>query len=142
MLNLVRDLTWPDFEVYVDCSLITLKRIKEKHFPRRITMDWNRFVDWWETLGSYPPPGTSFETCSEEVAQEIVAKWNGIAKKVNKEFLKTISELKNSSKAAIYLPRNFRCGSGNVRRLQLCSFNFVKLVGEKNPNNIGRNLAM
>ena len=38
MLNLVRDLTWPDFEVYVDGSLITLKRVKEKYFPRRITM--------------------------------------------------------------------------------------------------------
>ena len=34
MLNLVRDLTWPDFEVYVDGSLITLKRVKEKHFPQ------------------------------------------------------------------------------------------------------------
>ena len=42
MLNLVRDLTWPDFEVYVDGSLITLKRVKEKYFPRRITMEWNR----------------------------------------------------------------------------------------------------
>ena len=57
MLNLVRDLTWPDFKVYVDGSLITMKRVKEKHFPRRITIEWERFVDWWETLGSYPPPG-------------------------------------------------------------------------------------
>ena len=92
MLNLVRDFTWPDFEVYVDGSLITLKRIREKYFPRRSTLEWKRFVDWWETLGSYPPPGTSFETCSEEVAQEIVAKWNGIAKKVNKEFLKDFNK--------------------------------------------------
>ena len=60
MLNLVRDFTWPDFEVYVDGSLITLKRVREKYFPRRITIEWERFVDWWETLGSYPPPGTSF----------------------------------------------------------------------------------
>ena len=88
MLNLVRDLTWPDFEVYVDGSLITLKRVKEKHFPRRITLEWNRFVDWWETLGSYPPPGTSFRTFSEEIAHEIVTRWKEISKKVNKEFLK------------------------------------------------------
>ena len=92
MLNLVRDFTWPDFEVYVDGSLITLKRAREKYFPRRSTLEWKRFVDWWETLGSYPPPGTSFETCSEEVAQEIVAKWNGISKKVNKEFLKDFNK--------------------------------------------------
>ena len=88
MLNLVRDLTWPDFEVYVDGSLITLKRVKEKHFPRRITMEWNRFVDWWETLGSYPPPGTSFRTFSEEIADEIVTRWKEISAKVDKEFLK------------------------------------------------------
>ena len=88
MLNLVRDLTWPDFEVYVDGSLITLKRVKEKHFPRRITLEWGRFVDWWETLGSYPPPGTSFRAFSEEIADQIVARWKEISKKVNKEFLK------------------------------------------------------
>ncbi len=92
MLNLVRDFTWPDFEVYVDGSFITLNRVKEKYFPRHSTLEWKRFVDWWEYLGSYPPPGTSFETCSEEVAQEIVAKWNGIAKKVNKEFLKDFNK--------------------------------------------------
>ena len=73
MLNLVRDVTWPDFEVYVDGSLITLKRVKEKYFPRRITIEWERFVDWWETLGSYPPPGTSFRAFSEEIADQIVA---------------------------------------------------------------------
>ena len=88
MLNLVRDLTWPDFEVYVDGSLITLKRVKEKYFPRRITIEWERFVDWWETLGSYPPPGTSFRAFSEEIADQIVARWKEISKKVNKEFLK------------------------------------------------------
>jgi len=88
MLNLVRDLTWPDFEVYVDGSLITLKRVKEKHFPRRITLEWNRFVDWWETLGSYPPPGTSFRTFSEEIADQIVTRWKEISEKVDKEFLK------------------------------------------------------
>ena len=88
MLNLVRDLTWPDFEVYVDGSLITLKRVKEKHFPRRITLEWNRFVDWWETLGSYPPPGTSFRAFSEKIAHEIVTRWNEISEKVDKEFIK------------------------------------------------------
>ena len=88
MLNLVRDLTWPDFEVYVDGSLITLKRVKEKYFPRRITIEWERFVDWWETLGSYPPPGTSFRAFSEEIADQIVARWKEISKKVDKEFLK------------------------------------------------------
>ena len=88
MLNLVRDLTWPDFEVYVDGSLITLKRVKEKHFLRRITMEWNRFVDWWETLGSYPPPGTSFRAFSEEIADQIVTRWKEISEKVDKEFLK------------------------------------------------------
>ena len=88
MLNLVRDLTWPDFKVYVDGSLITLKRVKEKHFPRRITMEWDRFVDWWETLGSYPPPGTSFRAFSEEIADQIVARWKEISEKVDKEFLK------------------------------------------------------
>ena len=88
MLNLVRDLTWPDFKVYVDGSLITLKRVKEKHFPRRITIEWERFVDWWETLGSYPPPGTSFRAFSEEIADQIVTRWNEISEKVDKEFLK------------------------------------------------------
>ena len=88
MLNLVRDLTWPDFEVYVDGSLITLKRVKEKHFPRRITLEWERFVDWWETLGSYPPPGTSFRAFSDKIAHEIVTRWNEISEKVDKEFIK------------------------------------------------------
>ena len=88
MLNLVRDLTWPDFEVYVDGSLITLKRVREKYFTRRITIEWNRFIDWWETLGSYPPPGTSFRAFSEEIADQIVTRWNEISEKVDKEFLK------------------------------------------------------
>ena len=51
-------------------------------------MEWNRFVDWWETLGSYPPPGTSLSAFSEEIAHEIVTRWKEISKKVNKEFLK------------------------------------------------------
>ena len=51
-------------------------------------MEWNRFVDWWETLGSYPPPGTSFRAFSEKIAHEIVTRWNEISEKVDKEFLK------------------------------------------------------
>jgi len=36
MLKTVRDLTWPDFEVYVDKTFITFKRVKEKYFPNNI----------------------------------------------------------------------------------------------------------
>ena len=39
-------------------------------------------------LGSYPPPGTSFRVFSEEIAHEIVTRWNEISEKVDKEFLK------------------------------------------------------
>ncbi len=35
MQNMVRNLTWPDFEVYVDGSMIILKRVKERYFPRK-----------------------------------------------------------------------------------------------------------
>ena len=57
-------------------------------FPRRITLEWERFVDWWETLGSFPPSGTSFRTFSEEIADQIVTRWKEISEKVDKEFLK------------------------------------------------------
>ena len=50
--------------------------------------EWESFVDWWETLGSYPPPGTSFRAFSEEIAHEIVTRWKEISEKVDKEFLK------------------------------------------------------
>ena len=33
MQNMVRNLTWPDFEVSVDGSMIILKRVKERYFP-------------------------------------------------------------------------------------------------------------
>ena len=33
ILNTVRNLTWPDFEVSVDGSMIILKRVKERYFP-------------------------------------------------------------------------------------------------------------
>ena len=35
MQNMVRNLTWPDFKVSVDGSMIILKRVKEKYFPRK-----------------------------------------------------------------------------------------------------------
>ena len=33
--NMIRNLTWPDFEVSVDGSMIILKRVKERYFPRK-----------------------------------------------------------------------------------------------------------
>ena len=35
MQNMVRNLTWPDFEVSVDGSMIILKRVKERYFKRK-----------------------------------------------------------------------------------------------------------
>ena len=35
MQNMVRNLTWPDFEVSVDGSMIILKRVKERYFPQK-----------------------------------------------------------------------------------------------------------
>ena len=35
MQNIVRNLTWPDFEVSVDGSMIILKRVQERYFPRK-----------------------------------------------------------------------------------------------------------
>ena len=35
MQNMVRNLTWPDFELSVDGSMIILKRVKERYFPRK-----------------------------------------------------------------------------------------------------------
>jgi hypothetical protein len=35
MQNMVRNLTWPDFKVSVDGSMIILKRVKERYFPRK-----------------------------------------------------------------------------------------------------------
>ena len=35
MQKMVRNLTWPDFEVSVDGSMIILKRVKERYFPRK-----------------------------------------------------------------------------------------------------------
>ena len=33
--EMVKDLVWPDFEVSVDGSMIILKRVKERYFPRK-----------------------------------------------------------------------------------------------------------
>ena len=35
ILIMVHNLTWPDFEVSVDGSMIILKRVKERYFPRK-----------------------------------------------------------------------------------------------------------
>ena len=35
ILDILRNLTWPDFEVSVDGSMIILKRFKERYFPRK-----------------------------------------------------------------------------------------------------------
>jgi len=35
ILIMVRNLTWPDFEVSVDGSMIILKRVQERYFPRK-----------------------------------------------------------------------------------------------------------
>ena len=35
MQDMVRNLTWPDFEVSVDGSMIILKRVQERYFPRK-----------------------------------------------------------------------------------------------------------
>ena len=35
MQNMIRNLTWPDFEVSVDGSMIILKRVQERYFPRK-----------------------------------------------------------------------------------------------------------
>ena len=35
ILDTLRNLTWPDFEVSVDGSMIILKRVKERYFPRK-----------------------------------------------------------------------------------------------------------
>ena len=52
----------------------------------------NRFFDWWETLGNYPPAETSFRTFSEEIAHQIVTRSKEISEKVDKEFLKDFNK--------------------------------------------------
>ena len=45
MQNMVRNLTWPDFEVSVDGSMIILKRVKERYFPRKTKAESSQFND-------------------------------------------------------------------------------------------------
>ena len=45
MQNMVRNLTWPDFEVSVDGSMIILKRVKERYFPRKSKDESSQFND-------------------------------------------------------------------------------------------------
>ena len=45
MQNMVRNLTWPDFEVSVDGSMIILKRVKERYFPRKTKAESSQLND-------------------------------------------------------------------------------------------------
>jgi len=45
MQNMVRNLTWPDFEVSVDGSMIVLKRVKERYFPRKTKAESSQLND-------------------------------------------------------------------------------------------------
>ena len=92
MLNLVRDLTWPDFKAFVVDSSITLKRVKEKYYQRRTTIDWQNFISWWEKFGDYPQAASMFESYSEKTAQEIIIKWNDIKKRAKGRFSENFSK--------------------------------------------------
>jgi hypothetical protein len=45
ILNILHNLTWPDFEVSVNGSLIILKRVKERYFPRKNKAESSQFND-------------------------------------------------------------------------------------------------
>ena len=45
MQNMVRNLTWPDFEVSVDGSMIILKRVQERYFPRKSKAESSQLND-------------------------------------------------------------------------------------------------
>ena len=45
MQNMIRNLTWPDFEVSVDGSMIILKRVKERYFPRKTKAESSQLND-------------------------------------------------------------------------------------------------
>jgi hypothetical protein len=45
MQNMVHNLTWPDFEVSVDGSMIILKRVKERYFPRKTKAESSQLND-------------------------------------------------------------------------------------------------
>ena len=45
MQDMVRNLTWPDFEVSVDGSMIILKRVQERYFPRKSKAESSQLND-------------------------------------------------------------------------------------------------
>ena len=45
ILIMVHNLTWPDFEVSVDGSMIILKRVKERYFPRKTKAESSQLND-------------------------------------------------------------------------------------------------
>ena len=45
ILNILRNLTWPDFEVSVDGSMIILKRVQERYFPRKTKAESSQLND-------------------------------------------------------------------------------------------------
>jgi hypothetical protein len=45
ILNILHNLTWPDFEVSVNGSLIILKRVKERYFPRKTKAESSQLND-------------------------------------------------------------------------------------------------
>jgi len=45
MQNTIRNLTWQDFEVSVDGSMIILKRVKERYFPRKTKAESSQLND-------------------------------------------------------------------------------------------------
>ena len=45
ILDILRNLTWPDFEVSVDGSMIILKRVQERYFPRKTKAESSQLND-------------------------------------------------------------------------------------------------
>ena len=45
MQDILRNLTWPDFEVSVDGSMIILKRVQERYFPRKTKAESSQLND-------------------------------------------------------------------------------------------------
>ena len=45
MQDMVHNLTWPDFEVSVDGSMIILKRVQERYFPRKSKAESSQLND-------------------------------------------------------------------------------------------------
>ena len=88
MLNLVRDLTWPDFKAFVVDSSITLKRVKEKYYQRRTT-HWQisfHVGEVWRLSKLHPCLNPIPKT-----AQEIIIHWNDIKQKAKGRFREFLS---------------------------------------------------